>query len=164
MIARFTELVRRGVFSLIHAATRTMQVRTGANEAETDVPLILPYGFACIPTLGSNALLVNTKNGVLCFSASEPDFIPEGLVEGDVALYDKRGQLFKLSADGISVSTPAMNVGETPTALLKEGYSDALKAQLELCTVNTSTGEIITESAFLPGWDSSAKTTILKGE
>ncbi len=170
MITDVFNLIRRGIFSLIDPITRKAQVQTGSKEAENEVPLMNPHGFVSIPTLGSNAVIIKMRNGSLCFSASDPSITPTGLVEGDVCVYDSRGQEIRLTATGIQINTtlpvsvtaPQVSVGEVATELLKASFADTLKTQM--VNVTDSTGAPLTVTpAFLADYTAD-KTTKLKGE
>jgi phage baseplate assembly protein V len=114
-------MVLRGVITLVNdaAALERVQVQLRAMpqasggpagaELADDLERFQQYGFTASPLEGAEALVL-AVNGVkahgVVIAVDDRRYRLTGLPGGDVAMYDFRGQLVRMSATGITIYTP----------------------------------------------------------
>lgn len=88
---------------------QSIQVRLSANEIRDAAPRIAEYGFTSNPPPGSDAVIVfiagDRSQGIVIATGNQT-YRLTGLGDGDVALYDTRGQHVKLTATGMILDAP----------------------------------------------------------
>lgn len=105
---RIQQVVGRGRSTDANDAgpVQTMQVRMGADELIGDLPRAAEYGFTSVPPVGTDAIVLflggERSNGIVV-ATNNQQFRMKALGNGDVAIYDNRGQSVLLSADGIVI-------------------------------------------------------------
>lgn len=97
--ARVTAVDDRG-------SVQILQVRTSAVNVQDDVPRLAEYGLASHPPIGSDAVTLSIAGGAtdtVVIATGHQSSRPTSLAEGEVMLYDTRGQRVYVSAAGIRV-------------------------------------------------------------
>lgn len=106
------------------------------DETKDATPYVLHYGFACSPPPGTDAVAVfvggERTNGVV-IATNNRTYRLKGLANGDVALYDNRGQVVRLTDAGIKLEAPVVEC----TQVLKVGVGAS-------GTFTTPTGQVVT--------------------
>jgi phage baseplate assembly protein V len=130
---RLSGLILRGFVQLVQADAATQRLQVGALPGETldDVEHWQPYGFGAVPLPGAAALLLAvgaTRSHTICALVADGRHRPTGLEPGDSYLHDNRGQLVRLSENGVLVSTDeALKIGAANDApILLEKFKAVL--------------------------------------
>ena len=109
MASKIGNLLARGAVTLANAANKlqTLQVSLLTDEAKNDIEHLEPYGFTSRPKPGAEALVAfiegDRSHGV-AIVASDRRYRVQNLAEGDVAIYDFRGNSLKLTATGFVIT------------------------------------------------------------
>jgi phage gp45-like len=86
-----------------------LQVQMGALETRDNTPRLAEFGFASVPPVGSDVIVVfiagDRSNGVAIASGHQGSR-PRGWLPGEVGIYDDIGQMVKLARTGIVISAP----------------------------------------------------------
>ena len=113
--ARLKNTIGRGRIATVldGGNVQRVQVQAGADETIDGVPRLAEYGIASVPPAGSDAILLflagERSNGVVIATGNQK-FRLKGLADGDVALYDSRGQTIVLSAGGMTVKAAGLPI------------------------------------------------------
>lgn len=115
---RVSRMVGRGRVSLVDDAgsVQLLQVALGADETQDKIPRLAEYGFTSMPPVGSDAVVLflagERSNGVVVATGNQR-YRLKGLRNGDVALYDMRGQSVMLTDSGIVLNAPVVKATQT---------------------------------------------------
>lgn len=115
---RILNLVGRGRLTAIDDSgpVQVVQVQLGGDELKDDTPNVQHYGFASSPPPGTDVVVVfiagERTNGAIV-ATNHQDSRLRNLLVGDVALYDLRGQVVKLSDLGILLDAPVVKVAHS---------------------------------------------------
>lgn len=121
-------LLARGAVTLSNAASKlqTLQVALLADEAKDTVDHLEPYGFTSNPLPGAEVLAAfidgDRSHGVVLV-ASDRRYRVRNLAGGDVAIYDNRGHVIKLTATGIVILANGHPVTVTGGDVIADGIS-----------------------------------------
>lgn len=102
-------MLARGAVTLVNAAGKlqTLQVSLLADELKDTVDHLEPYGFTSNPPVGSEVLVCfiegDRSHGV-AIAAADRRYRVQNLQSGDVAIYDARGAVIKLTPTGIVIT------------------------------------------------------------
>jgi len=137
-LSRFLDPLKRKIFLLVGRAivtavnnsgkTQLVQVTALKDETISDIERMEEYGFATYPKTGSEAL-INFINGnrdhglVVCIH--DRNYRPTDLTEGDVRVYDYRGNKITCKSTGIEIFVSSSG----KIAIKSDGVS--LKTQLD---------------------------------
>ncbi|MGY6129098.1 phage baseplate assembly protein V (plasmid) [Paraburkholderia strydomiana] len=106
----------RGTVALANGATKmqTLQVRLLADDTPLPLEHFEPYGFTSRPKAGAEVLAAffdgNRSHGVVLVAADRRYRLTT-LEEGDVAIFDDKGQSMVFGADGITITGNVKVVG-----------------------------------------------------
>jgi len=113
MMERLFNLLGYGRASVIddgHAVQRVQVTERAiggpADAVSDDVPRLTEYGFTSFPPIGADVLVLYRGGArgapVVVATAHQPSR-PKGMAEGDVAIYDRRGRVVRLTDKGVEI-------------------------------------------------------------
>lgn len=117
---RVLNAMRPGKLTLVNdgGPVQLVQISLGQSEAQDNMPRLAEYGFTSVPPSGSDALALfiagDRSNGVVIATGNKSYRIT-GLADGDVAIYDSRGQKVVLTSAGINIHTSLAVTVDAPT-------------------------------------------------
>ena len=127
-------MIRRAVLRLLNAAKKfaEAQVTSLGGQPISGVECFEPYGFTSAPLTGAEGLLLEvggaSDHGVL-ICCGDRRYRLTALGNGDVAIYDFRGQTIILGAAGVSLKAPKITLDSAQveiTGALSAASVDAL--------------------------------------
>ncbi|WP_242183075.1 phage baseplate assembly protein [Sphingomonas sp. CARO-RG-8B-R24-01] len=145
MMDRILNFIGIGRASLVDDSqdVQTVQLTEGAAgngsapRVTDGVQRVTEFGFTSVPPDGTEVIVIR-RNGdrgnSIAIATSHRASRPRDLAKGDVAIYDSRGRIIKLTADGIEIHAAGSTVKVT----------DAAKVRCE-CDVET-TGDIVSRA------------------
>lgn len=77
------------------------------------VARLFSFGFTSVPPLGSEVLMLRLggdRNCSIAISTNHRESRPRGLQPGDSAMYDVRGIIIKMTADGLEISAAGLPI------------------------------------------------------
>lgn len=121
-------MLARGAVTLTNAANKlqTLQISLLADEAKDSVEHLEPYGFTSNPLPGAEVLAAfiegDRSHGVV-ITACDRRYRVKNLAGGDVAIYDNKGHVIKLTATGIVILANGNPVTVTGGDVIADGIS-----------------------------------------
>lgn len=109
LAGKVSNMLARGAVTLANAANKlqTLQVSLLEDEAKDDIEHLEPYGWTSRPKPGAEALVAfiegDRSHGV-AIVATDRRYRVQNLAEGDVAIYDFRGNSLKLTETGFVIT------------------------------------------------------------
>lgn len=108
---RIRNMVARAVINLINDAQKMQaaQVDLLADETQDDVERFQNYGFTSVPFSGAEGVMLSvggTRSHGILIAVDDRRYRLTGLPDGEVAVYDDRGQAVHLKRDGIEIRSP----------------------------------------------------------
>lgn len=125
---RVSNLLARGAVTLADAANKiqVLQVALLAGEAKDQMEHLEPYGFTSHPLPGAEVLAAfiegDRSHGVVVV-ASDRRYRVQNLAPGDIAIYDNKGHIIKLTAAGIQITANGHPVTVTGGDVIADGIS-----------------------------------------
>ncbi|MEM5371364.1 phage baseplate assembly protein V [Paraburkholderia azotifigens] len=123
LVRAIQNMLLRGTVALTTASTKMQTLQVKLLQDDTPLPLehFEPYGFTSRPKAGAEVVAAffdgNRSHGVVLVAADRR-YRLQTLDDGDVALFDDKGQSIVLGADGITITG---NVKVFGTILAMEG-------------------------------------------
>lgn len=122
LLQRFAKLERRVLLTIGRGritaaddsqAAQLLQVKLGDNEVRDQTPRVGEFGFASLPPLGSDVIVLfvagDRSNGVVIGSASQ-QYRMKNLSPGEAAVYDQVGKYIWLTKDGMVIEAKDQDV------------------------------------------------------
>jgi len=123
---RLLSRLRRRIANMINRATITgvdtsngvtlLQFASKAGQPDDGVAYYELYGFTSTPLVGAKVLVLCLGGYRIAVCATDSRYRIKNLPNGDVAVYDFRGQTITLSADGVTIDTSlalTVNAGDS---------------------------------------------------
>jgi len=83
-----------------------LQIKTKAGLPDDDVPYLEAYGFSSTPLVGGECLVISFGGFSAAIFAFDRRYAIKGKANGDVVIYDNRGQKITLHEAGVTIDTP----------------------------------------------------------
>ena len=133
-------MISRGASMAMKVATgkiAKIRVRMGVDD-DADVDLYQQFGFASRPPKGAHVVVVaigGERSDAIAISTMHRDYLLALDDDGDCAIFDTRGQVVKLTADGIVLKSTSKVVIDCPDVRLTgDGASEPIPLGTALLT------------------------------
>jgi phage baseplate assembly protein V len=120
-----------------------LQIQLGENEIRDNTPRLAEYGFASMPTNGSDAIVIfvggDRSNGVIIATGNQAERI-RNLKPGESEMYDNLGKHIYLKATGIEIEAGGQPVTVNNATIVTVKAATKIRAETPLFEC---TGDII---------------------
>lgn len=153
---RMATLIGRAVLHAVNAAPgcQTLQVMILADEAQTDVEHMEPYGYTSNPPAGAEGVILNVagqRGAAVALNFGNRNFRIAGLKSGEVAIYTDEGDKIVLKRD--------RNI-EVETLHLKITAQEDVTVNTKTYSVNASAGVNYNTPSFSLGGEGGCKANL----
>lgn len=153
---RMATLIGRAVLHAVNAAPgcQTLQVMILADELQTDVEHMEPYGFTSNPPAGAEGVILNVagqRGAAVALNFGNRNFRLAGLKSGEIAIYTDEGDKIVLKRD--------RNI-EVETLHLKITAQEDVTVDTKTYSVNASAGVKYNTPSFSLGGEGGCKADL----
>ena len=108
-------LIGRCVILAVDTKTKTQELQIEAlkDEVIDNIEHRQTYGFTSVPLAGAEGIVLAisaSRNNAVVIGVEDTRYRIQGLENGDVAIYDDKGQTVLLTKDGISITAKKLNI------------------------------------------------------